>query len=126
MISCDRRMGFGDLGKHDTARRHDGKESGAVSRRDHALARPDESRTLAIAASGSGRSAHRDAEERLGKNPGYLAASLAASSRTLVSIKEAVGTVFGTTPALTNSSCIQSMRSIGIASEGSICFSRSA
>src|SRR5262245_28910973 len=152
-------MGFSNLGKYDIARRHDGKESEAVSCCDHALAGADESRAFAIAASGSGRSPHRDAEERLGEDlisvysreAGiqnsnqtfelalchrlrgnerarcyYRPASFSASSRTLASTSEAVGTVFGTTPALTNSSCIQSMRSIGIASDGSICFSRSA
>ena len=64
----------------------------------------------------------------MGKNPRVqiFPASLAASACTLVSISDAVGTVFGITPALTNSSCIQSIRSAGIASVGSICLSRSA
>ena len=50
----------------------------------------------------------------------YFIDSLVASSRTLVSTSDAVGTVFGITPALTNSSCIQSIRSAGIANAGSI------
>src|SRR4029450_14016652 len=58
-------MGFTALREYDIARRHDGKKGEAVSCCDHALARANESRALAIAASGSGRPAHRNAEERL-------------------------------------------------------------
>ena len=61
VVSRDRRLGLGHIGKHDIARRHGGKKSRAVSRKDHGRARAHESRARAIAAAGSRRTAHCDA-----------------------------------------------------------------
>src|SRR6476661_969815 len=55
----------------------------------------------------------------------YFPACLTASAFTLRSTSDAVGTVFGITPAFTNMPCIHSMRSVGTAMVGSISLSLS-
>ena len=50
-VSRDRRLGVGNVGKHDAARRHDGKKGRAVPRQVARTPEPDEGRALPPAAS---------------------------------------------------------------------------
>ena len=65
VVSCYRRLGFGDLGKYDPACRHDSQESRAVSALDHAHIRAHEGCALAAAAPGSRRAPDLDAAQGL-------------------------------------------------------------